>query len=128
MTPALQLLSAVLHLTLVLWRALVSSDEINSVDDAWIEKHCHHLLKHFVVYFPYGADVLGDGGPKANALLRQMNIETCELTSLYMLAKLSQGDKESLDHLEWIDKVVDHVLGLLGYEVKSWFYCREKRN
>ncbi|CDH55784.1 uncharacterized conserved protein [Lichtheimia corymbifera JMRC:FSU:9682] len=116
LTPALQLLSAVLHLTLVLWRALVSSDELHSVDDAWIEKHCHHLLKHFVVYFPYGADVLGDGGPKANALLRQMNIETCELTSLYMLAKLARGGKESLDHLEWVDKVVDHVLGLLGYE------------
>lgn len=102
----------------MLWRALVSSDELHSVDDAWIEKHCHHLLKHFVVYFPYGADVLGDGGPKANALLRQMNIETCELTSLYMLAKLARGGKESLDHLEWVDKVVDHVLGLLGYEVK----------
>ena len=64
LTPALELLQVIVKLTLVLWRALVSSDEINHVDSVWIEKNCYQLLKHFAIYFPYGADALGDGGAK----------------------------------------------------------------
>ncbi|KAG2216970.1 hypothetical protein INT45_011876, partial [Circinella minor] len=94
LTPALELLQVVLKLTLILWRALVSGDEINQVDSVWIEKNCYQLLKHFTVYFPYGADTLGDGGAKADAVLREMNIATCELTSLLLLAKTTYIQKQ----------------------------------
>ncbi|KAI9496682.1 hypothetical protein BDB00DRAFT_758106, partial [Zychaea mexicana] len=124
LTPALQLLNVVLKLTLVLWRALVSGDEINKVNLAWLEKHCYQLLKHFAVYFPYGADALGDGGAKAEAVLREMNIATCELTSLLLLAKTahiqsSAGQKRRREEMEgvnaeWTEKIVDYVLGVLG--------------
>ncbi|KAI8139489.1 Rix1 complex component [Fennellomyces sp. T-0311] len=124
LSPALQLLQVVLKLTLILWRALVSSDEIYLVESAWLEKYCYQLLKHFALYFPYGADALGDGGAKADAVLREMNIATCELTSLLLLAKSvhsqpSTGQKRRYDEMEavnaeWTDKIVDHVLGILG--------------
>ncbi|KAI9310839.1 Rix1 complex component, partial [Dichotomocladium elegans] len=119
-TPALQLLRAILHLTLVLWRTLVSSDELERVGDAWLEKHCHQLLKHFVIYFPYGSDALGDGGAKSDAALREMNIETCELTSLFLLAKLAGSERVSIvANSDWIERVVDYTLGVLGYEVRG---------
>ncbi|KAI9268341.1 Rix1 complex component [Phascolomyces articulosus] len=130
LTPALELLHVILNITLVLWRALVSGEKAIHLNGVWLEKHCYQLLKHFATYFPYGADTLSDGGAKVDSVLREMNIATCELTSLLLLAKTAHvqqqygtvtGQKRRRQHFEmeyieteWTEKIVHHVLLILG--------------
>ncbi|ORX63215.1 hypothetical protein DM01DRAFT_1331283 [Hesseltinella vesiculosa] len=115
-TPALQMLYTVLRMTLILWRAMVSNGGIENTDNAWLNTHLQQLLKHACIYFPYGMSAVGNPGAKVNGMLQEMNIMTCELTSLWLLARKYQGqDDETLP--PWADKIVDYVLGLLGYEV-----------
>jgi hypothetical protein len=69
-------------------------------------------------------------------MLQEMNIMTCELTSLFLLARkiqtnhaLSSGEgdkKRSHEMMEqddtvpvWADRIVDYVLGLLGFDVRN---------
>lgn len=142
MTPALELLNQVLKLSLILWRAIVGSEIISELSKEWLNQHLQQLLKHFTIYFPYGADSFGNRGSKVDDLLQEMNIMLCELTSLFLLArkmqknareiknkmnnaKLSERQQikrrklelqdEETDIPEWAENVVDHVLGVLGY-------------
>ncbi|KAI8059528.1 hypothetical protein BC940DRAFT_313503 [Gongronella butleri] len=115
-TPALQMLHTVLRLTLILWRAMVSNGGIEHTTEQWLNGHLQQLLKHACIYFPYGMTAVGSGGPKVEALLQEMNIMTCELTSLWLLATKYQGQREMDELPTWADKIVDYVLGLLGYD------------
>lgn len=142
MTPALELLHEVLKLSLVLWRAVVGSEIITTLPKEWLNQHLQQLLKHFTVYFPYGADSFGNRGSKVDDTLQEMNIMLCELTSLFLLARTMQKnatqiknkseanklserqqtkrkriemEDEQADIPEWAENVVDHVLGVLGY-------------
>lgn len=143
MTPALELLHEILKLSLVLWRAIVGSEIISTLPKEWLNQHLQQLLKHFTVYFPYGADSFGNRGSKVDDMLQEMNIMLCELTSLFLLArtmqknatllnnkamskslserqqlkrrKMEQEDEEA-EIPEWAETVVGHVLGVLGYQ------------
>ncbi|KAL0086680.1 Rix1 complex component [Phycomyces blakesleeanus] len=137
LTPALQLLETILRLSLVLWRSMVSKGGIGKLSSAWLDSHLQQFLKHISVYFPYGADAFGNRGGKVDSVLQEMNIMVCELTSLFLLARTMQTNSAAKEHLavdfkirkrshsqvkddenvpEWADRIVDHVLGVLGYE------------
>ncbi|CAO3596071.1 unnamed protein product [Absidia cylindrospora] len=134
-SPALQMLHTVIHLCLVLWRAMVSGGSIQDTTPQWLDTHLQQFLKHLSVYFPYGISSLGNGGAKVQSILQEMNIMTCELTSLFLMARKIQvnqslsssslqiGKKRSLEQMEqddkvpgWADRIVDYVLGLLGFD------------
>lgn len=146
MTPALELLHEVLRLSLILWRAVVGSEIITTLSKEWLNQHLQQLLKHFTVYFPYGADSFGNRGSKVDDTLQEMNIMLCELTSLFLLARTMQKnatqiknkseasklserqqtkrkriemEDEQADIPEWAENVVDHVLGVLGYQTED---------
>lgn len=146
MTPALELLHEVLKLSLVLWRAMVGSEKITTLSKEWLNQHLQQLLKHFTIYFPYGADSFGNRGSKVDDTLQEMNIMLCELTSLFLLARTMQKnatqlknkseasklserqqlkrkrmemEDEQLDIPDWAENVVDHVLGVLGYHSEN---------
>ncbi|KAI8078419.1 Rix1 complex component, partial [Thamnidium elegans] len=127
MSPALELLNQVLRLSLILWRAIVGSEIISDLPKEWLNQHLQQLLKHFTVYFPYGADSFGNRGSKVDDLLQEMNIMLCELTSLFLLARKMQKNSTQIknkmsnakltEHIpEWAENVVEHVLGVLGYQ------------
>ncbi|CAO3642235.1 unnamed protein product [Cunninghamella blakesleeana] len=137
-TPALQMLHNVLHLSLILWRAMISSGAIKNTTPQWTDSYLQQLLKHCCAYFPFGISLVGNCGAKVESTLQEMSIMTCELTSLYLLARkiqyqeqVSQGDiktdlknnqhsKKQIEAIEelppWAERFVDYVLGLLGYE------------
>jgi hypothetical protein len=146
MTPALELLHEILKLSLVLWRAMVGSEIISTLPKEWLNTQLQSLLKHFTVYFPYGADSFGNRGSKVDDMLQEMNIMLCELTSLYLLARTMQkntaaANTTSIKKLserqqikrrklaleneqeevvpEWAETVVGHVLGVLGLDAEG---------
>ncbi|KAL4211496.1 Rix1 complex component [Rhizopus microsporus] len=129
MTPALELVYEVMKISVVLWRAVVSSQKISTMSGEWLNKHLQTTLKRFHVYFPFGADSLGNRGSKADEILLHMNILFCELTSLYLLAKTMQRSKMQLESKrqktqddqvpEWTETVVSFVFESLGYQVND---------
>lgn len=142
MTPALELLHEILHLSLILWRSMVESNTISTLPKKWLHNHLQTLLRHLTVYFPYGADSFGNRGSKVDDMLQEMNIMLCELTSLYLLARTMQRnntdnskklserqqakrrkielEEEQEDVLpEWAEIVVGHVLGALGVDANG---------
>ncbi|KAG0184060.1 hypothetical protein DFQ28_000212 [Apophysomyces sp. BC1034] len=148
-TPALQLLTVVMRLALILWRAMVSGGAVGALEKSWLDLHLQQLLKHLAVYFPYGADSFGNRGAKVDSILQEMNIMLCELTSLYLLARTMQrsvllknpppntnrkrrheesGDREDDDDIPaWADRIVDHVFGILGYEENDLQHVDKKQ-
>ncbi|KAI9481029.1 MAG: hypothetical protein EXX96DRAFT_617995 [Benjaminiella poitrasii] len=146
LTPALELLNEILKLSLVLWRAMVGSEAIKSLPKEWLNDYLQKLLKHLTVYFPFGADSFGNRGSKVDELLQSMNIMLCELTSLFLLArtlqrtyrntqqqaytkerksnkrrKLTEEEEDEEEHAlpEWAERVVGHVLGVLGIDAEG---------
>ncbi|KAG1376070.1 hypothetical protein G6F61_007918 [Rhizopus arrhizus] len=126
MTPALELVYEVLKISVIMWRAAVSSQKVSTLSASWLDKHLQTALRHFHVYFPFGADAFGNRGSKVDDVLMQMNILFCELTSLYLLARTMQKNNLRLESRktapesnmapEWTQNVVGHVLGVLGYD------------
>jgi hypothetical protein len=138
MTPALELLHEILHLSLILWRAMVESNTISTLPKKWLHTHLQSLLKHLTIYFPYGADSFGNRGQKVDDMLQEMNIMMCELTSLYLLARTMQRNQKRVEGgserqqakrrkleleeeqealvPEWAEIVVGHVLSVLGVD------------
>ncbi|KAI8886564.1 hypothetical protein K501DRAFT_243995 [Backusella circina FSU 941] len=115
MTPALELIYAILKLSLVLWRAMIGSETIATLPAAWLNQYLQTLLKHFTVYFPFGADSFTNRGAKVDDTLQEMNIMLCELTSLFLLARAMQkSDNTAMP--EWAEQVVGYVYGILGYQ------------
>ncbi|RUS22335.1 hypothetical protein BC937DRAFT_89635 [Endogone sp. FLAS-F59071] len=84
-TSGLQTVHLVLKVMAVLWRAILSGagDEL---DQAWVDSHLQKLLKHFMIYFPFGDDTFGMRDSRVESILQEMNILFCELTSLFLLA------------------------------------------
>ncbi|EIE88920.1 hypothetical protein RO3G_13631 [Rhizopus delemar RA 99-880] len=124
MTPALELVYEILKISVIMWRAAVSSQKVSTLSASWLDRHLQTTLRHFHVYFPFGADALGNRGSKVDDVLMQMNILFCELTSLYLLARTMQKNNLRLESRktmpesnmapEWTQNVVGHVLGVLG--------------
>ncbi|KAF7731726.1 hypothetical protein EC973_008898 [Apophysomyces ossiformis] len=150
LTPALQLLTVVMRLALVLWRAMVSGGSISFMERSWLDGHLQQLLKHFAAYFPYGADSFGNRAAKVDSMLQEMNIMLCELTSLYLLARALQRNVVSKDAVmngngkrqreqssdagendrrvpSWAERIVDHVLGILGYQEQDIQHINKKQ-
>ncbi|KAI9254082.1 Rix1 complex component [Sporodiniella umbellata] len=115
-TPAFELVDRILQLSVIMWRAAVSSQKIKHLGSQWLYKHLEVTLKHFLVYFPFGADGIGLRDGKVVDRLMQMNISFCELVSLFLLAKAAQG---SIEAPEWTEDVVYYLMGLLGHEEQS---------
>ncbi|KAG1445954.1 hypothetical protein G6F56_009732 [Rhizopus delemar] len=112
-TPAFEFVHQILRLSVIMWRAAVSSQKVQQLSSQWLTQYLEGPLKHFLVYFPFGSDGIGHRDGKVVDKLMQMNILFCELVSLFLLARTVQGNQEAP---EWTEGVVDYLLGLLGYQ------------
>ncbi|RUP50990.1 hypothetical protein BC936DRAFT_136721 [Jimgerdemannia flammicorona] len=84
-TSGLQTVHLVLKVMAVLWRATLSGSA-GAVDQTWIDSHLQQLLRHFMIYFPFGSDTFGMRDARVESILQDMSILFCELTSLFLLA------------------------------------------
>ncbi|KAG0047219.1 hypothetical protein BGZ83_007690 [Gryganskiella cystojenkinii] len=80
----------------ILWRAALAKPKKKNADteeeleeerqeQKWLDEFLQSLLKHVLIYFPFGKDTVGMTDPKVSSLLQDMNTTYCELTSLFLL-------------------------------------------
>ncbi|KAF9583273.1 hypothetical protein BGW38_009857 [Lunasporangiospora selenospora] len=80
----------------ILWRAALAKPkkreaetkqekDAEAEEEKWIDEYLQSLLRHVLVYFPFGKDTVGVTDSKVAAVLQDMNITYCELTSLFLL-------------------------------------------
>ncbi|KAF9276766.1 hypothetical protein BGZ68_009767 [Mortierella alpina] len=93
---ALTIVHLVLKIWGILWRAALARPKTKSADtdeererereeEKWLEEYLQSLLRHVLIYFPFGKDTVGVTDAKVTALLQDMNTTYCELTSLFLL-------------------------------------------
>ncbi|KAI1304865.1 hypothetical protein EDD11_005038 [Mortierella claussenii] len=108
---ALTIVHLVLKIWGILWRAALARPKRKGVDseeererereeERWLEEYLQSLLRHVLIYFPFGKDTVGVVDSKVTALLQEMNTVYCELTSLFMLGsgigRIRRVHKDSL--------------------------------
>ncbi|RGB26384.1 hypothetical protein C1646_721339 [Rhizophagus diaphanus] len=136
---SLKIIHLVLKIMVVLWRSTIRYELINQefTDKQWIESQLKQLLKHYVVYFPFGAESTSIRDEKVESTLQEMNLLFCELTSFFLnISTLknkemdSKNDKKSSHKKRkrtevsnsfeaqplWIEQVVEYILHVLGFE------------
>ncbi|KAF9347640.1 hypothetical protein BGX26_000891 [Mortierella sp. AD094] len=89
---ALTIVHLVLKIWGILWRAAlarpkkkkgISTEEEQEQEiesERWLDEYLQSLLRHVLIYFPFGKDTVG-----VAAQLQEMNTTYCELTSLFLL-------------------------------------------
>ncbi|KAF9206182.1 hypothetical protein BGZ49_002887 [Haplosporangium sp. Z 27] len=94
---ALTIVHLVLKIWGILWRAALArpkkkkgidseeEQELENESERWLDEYLQSLLKHVLIYFPFGKDSVGVIDTKVAALLQEMNTTYCELTSLFLL-------------------------------------------
>ncbi|KAF8943360.1 hypothetical protein BGZ47_005505 [Haplosporangium gracile] len=94
---ALTVVHLVLRIWGILWRAAlavpkkkttIETDEEREQEREevrWLDEFLQSLLRHVLIYFPFGKDTVGMIDAKVSALLQEMNTTYCELTSLFLL-------------------------------------------
>ncbi|KAF9139855.1 hypothetical protein BGX30_007387 [Mortierella sp. GBA39] len=94
---ALTVVHLVLRIWGILWRAAlaipkkkttVETDEEREQEKEevrWLDEFLQSLLRHVLIYFPFGKDTVGMIDSKVSVLLQEMNTTYCELTSLFLL-------------------------------------------
>ncbi|KAH7032464.1 hypothetical protein BKA57DRAFT_497400 [Linnemannia elongata] len=94
---ALTVVHLVLRIWGILWRAAlavpkkktaVETDEEREQEREevrWLDEFLQSLLRHVLIYFPFGKDTVGMIDTKVSTLLQEMNTTYCELTSLFLL-------------------------------------------
>ncbi|KAF9160431.1 hypothetical protein BGX21_001838 [Mortierella sp. AD011] len=94
---ALTIVHLVLKIWGILWRAALArpkkkkgidteeerEQEIES--ERWLDEYLQSLLRHVLIYFPFGKDTVGVTDSKVAVQLQEMNTTYCELTSLFLL-------------------------------------------
>ncbi|CAB4417542.1 unnamed protein product [Rhizophagus irregularis] len=136
---SLKIIHLVLKIMVVLWRSTIRYELINQefTDKQWIESQLKQLLKHYVVYFPFGAESMSIRDEKVESTLQEMNLIFCELTSFFLKISTlknkemdSNNDKKSSHKKRkraevsnssesqplWIEQVVEYILHVLGFE------------
>ncbi|PKC74997.1 hypothetical protein RhiirA1_529155 [Rhizophagus irregularis] len=136
---SLKIIHLVLKIMVVLWRSTIRYELINQefTDKQWIESQLKQLLKHYVVYFPFGAESMSIHDEKVESTLQEMNLIFCELTSFFLKISTlknkemdSNNDKKSSHKKRkraevsnssesqplWIEQVVEYILHALGFE------------
>ncbi|KAF9116399.1 hypothetical protein BGX27_002758 [Mortierella sp. AM989] len=94
---ALTIVHLVLKIWGILWRAALArpkkkngsdfegDQEHEDTAERWLDEYLQSLLRHVLIYFPFGKDTVGVVDPKVAAQLQEMNTIYCELTSLFLL-------------------------------------------
>ncbi|RIA91473.1 Rix1 complex component [Glomus cerebriforme] len=142
-SPSLKIIHLVLKIMVVLWRSMISYALTNRdfTNKQWIESQLKQLIKHFVIYFPFGAESTNMRDEKAESTLQEMNLIFCELTSFFLMTmkistlnnkeidsndikKSSHKKRKRVDDLDssesqpfWIERVVEYTLHILGFEL-----------
>ncbi|KAF9966162.1 hypothetical protein BGZ70_003122 [Mortierella alpina] len=108
---ALTIVHLVLKIWGILWRAALARPKTKSADtdeerdrereeEKWLDEYLQSLLRHVLIYFPFGKDTVGVTDSKVAALLEDMNTTYCELTSLFLLGsgvgRIRRVHKDSL--------------------------------
>ncbi|KAG0343708.1 hypothetical protein BG004_005056, partial [Podila humilis] len=98
----LTIVHLVMNIWGTLWRAALAKPKKKSVgesgagdegeekkeeeaDEKWLDEYLQSMLRHVLIYFPFGKDTVGMTDVKVASLLQDMNTTYCELTSLFML-------------------------------------------
>ncbi|KAI8602895.1 hypothetical protein EDD21DRAFT_57852 [Dissophora ornata] len=110
---ALTIVHLVLKIWGILWRAALARPKKRNVDteeerqlereeERWLEDFLQSLLRHVLIYFPFGKDTVGLTDSKVAALLQDMNTVYCELTSLFLLGsgigRIRRVSRDSVNH------------------------------
>ncbi|KAF9428067.1 hypothetical protein BGZ94_003469 [Podila epigama] len=93
---ALTIVHLVMNIWGILWRSALAKPKKKSVDteeerraeeadEKWLDEYLQSMLRHVLIYFPFGKDTVGMTDVKVASLLQDMNTTYCELTSLFML-------------------------------------------
>ncbi|KAF9902041.1 hypothetical protein EC991_005397 [Linnemannia zychae] len=96
---ALTVVHLVLRIWGILWRAALARPKKKTTpgeqteeereqereEVRWLDEFLQGLLRHVLIYFPFGKDTVGMIDSKVSALLQEMNTTYCELTSLFLL-------------------------------------------
>ncbi|KAF9570991.1 hypothetical protein EC968_001132 [Mortierella alpina] len=108
---ALTIVHLVLKIWGILWRAALARPKTKSADtdeererereeEKWLDEYLQSLLRHVLIYFPFGKDTVGVTDAKVATLLQDMNTTYCELTSLFLLGsgvgRIRRVHKDSL--------------------------------
>ncbi|KAF0348295.1 Pre-rRNA-processing protein IPI1 [Gigaspora margarita] len=90
-TSALQIVYLVMKIMVILWRTILRIIFMKQdiLDKQWIENNLTPLLKHFIIYFPFGAESSDVCDIKVESIIQEMNIIFCELVILYLAATSS---------------------------------------
>ncbi|KAG0366104.1 hypothetical protein BGZ54_005803 [Gamsiella multidivaricata] len=92
---ALTIVHLVLRIWGILWRAALARPkknaeteeeiELEREEERWLEEYLQGLLRHVLIYFPFGKDTVAMMDSKVASILQEMNTTYCELTSLFLL-------------------------------------------
>ncbi|KAF9165515.1 hypothetical protein DFQ26_009832 [Actinomortierella ambigua] len=121
--PALEMVHLILRIWGTLWRAVLARPKATAADtsadnkdeqslgqtkqeEKWMDECLQSMLKHVLIYFPFGKDSVGMMDTKVASMLHEMNTLYCELSSLFLLASgAGKVRKVSLDSLRQQRKV-----------------------
>ncbi|KAG0225287.1 hypothetical protein BGW42_004514 [Actinomortierella wolfii] len=96
--PALEIAHLILRIWGILWRAALAKPKTTGAEgeekerdetkqqEKWIDESLQSMLKHVLIYFPFGKDSVGMVDAKVASTLHEMNTLYCELSSLFLLA------------------------------------------
>ncbi|KAF9974779.1 hypothetical protein BGZ73_001773 [Actinomortierella ambigua] len=103
--PALEMAHLILRIWGTLWRAVLARPKTTATalegeegkqqdedavqakqDEKWMDECLQSMLKHVLIYFPFGRDSVGMMDAKVASTLHEMNTLYCELSSLFLLA------------------------------------------
>ncbi|GES82738.1 hypothetical protein RCL_jg11547.t1 [Rhizophagus clarus] len=141
-SPSLKIIHHVLKIMIVLWRSTIRYELMNQefTDKQWIESQLKQLLKHYIIYFPFGAESMSMRDEKVESTLQEMNLIFCESTSLFLkISTLKNKEVDSSNNKKfshkkrkrndvsnssetqplWIEQVVEYILHVLGFESKE---------
>ncbi|CAG8479517.1 434_t:CDS:10 [Funneliformis mosseae] len=143
---SLEIIYLVLKMMVILWRATIkyALTYQEFTDKQWIESHLRQLIKHYVIYFPFGSESIVTRDAKSEVILQEMNLMFCELTSIFLMTtkmtalekevligsnynkRSSQKKRKRIDGMDssesrpfWIEQVVEYILHFLNSEPTS---------
>ncbi|KAJ1983078.1 rRNA processing protein [Dimargaris verticillata] len=119
-SPQLAALHLVIQILRVLWRD-THQDRAQMLRK---DGELFQMLRHCMVYFPFGQDVTRTTDPATAAILQDMNAAICELVALFMLSApesgkvltlgASQSSDAGPDVSPWVDTILHYILTYLG--------------
>ncbi|KAJ1973280.1 rRNA processing protein [Dimargaris xerosporica] len=115
---------AALHLVIQILRVLWRDTQQDRAQMLRKDGELFQMLRHCMVYFPFGQDVTRTTDPATAAILQDMNAAVCELVALFMLSASAPSPAQTLDALQssdarpdvspWVDTILYYILAYLG--------------